>query len=68
MTNLILFKAGHDSTTHALQFAMYELSKNSSYQEKLRLDLSKGGAEYQDAVILETLRLYPIGAVKNFNV
>lgn len=59
-----LLFAGHDSTSHATQFVMHEMSKHQVHQDACRNDLLKGGTEYLDAVIHESLRLNPIGAVR----
>ena len=53
---MTLFLAGHETTAHALTFALYLLSRHPEEQELVRRD--EGGQRLK-AALLETLRLYP---------
>ncbi|CAK5270877.1 unnamed protein product [Mycena citricolor] len=64
----ILLIAGQDTTTNTMAFALIELARNPAVQASLRAELLNAGAEIEDgfdslpllnAVIKETLRLYP---------
>jgi cytochrome P450 len=66
-----LFAAGHETTSNALTWAWYLLSQNSQVEKKLHTELDTVLGErlptmadlaqlpYTEAVIQETLRLYP---------
>ncbi len=68
---LTMLLAGHETTALVLMFAVYALSRNTSARARLRdeIDAELGGRSvtaadlgrlpYVDAVIRETLRLYP---------
>jgi len=68
---LTLFIAGHDTTAHALTWALYLLAQNPDAEQRLQaeadLALSQGPLDfhalerlpYTEQVINETLRLYP---------
>ena len=68
---MTLFLAGHETTAHALTFALYLLSRHPAEQESARQELLEvigdGRVEarhieqlpFLKAVLLETLRLYP---------
>ncbi|KAF5388378.1 hypothetical protein D9615_000793 [Tricholomella constricta] len=62
--------SGHETTTQSLAFTMWELARNPAAQEKLREEVSQFSGipsyddfrtrlPYLDAVLRETLRLYP---------
>ncbi|KAI0746369.1 cytochrome P450 [Daedaleopsis nitida] len=62
--------SGHETTTQTLAFTIYELSRNASIQERLRAEVKTFSLEptydeyqtqlpYLDAVLKETLRMYP---------
>jgi len=62
--------AGHGTTAITITWALYSLTQNKQIQTKLRQELSKistdnptmddlNGLPYLDAVVRETLRLYP---------
>jgi cytochrome P450 len=57
---MTLFVAGHETTANALTWTWYLLAKNPNVRERLRDEL-RADAEtpYVDAVLNETLRLYP---------
>ncbi|KAK4520166.1 Nitrogen permease regulator 3 [Mucor velutinosus] len=77
----VLFTAGHDTTTAALLFCIYELAVNQSIQEKARSEIisilgdEKSDVlpiaeqlvkmEYLNAIIKETLRLHSPVAVSS---
>lgn len=54
-----LLVAGHETTSRALTFAVFELLRNADVLARFRRDLPKGD-EYLDCVIRETLRRHPI--------
>ena len=65
-----LLFAGHDTTTATLSFLLYELARHPAVRERLQSELDGaaaadaaglmgGGLPYLDAVLAETLRLYP---------
>ncbi|MBS2036249.1 cytochrome P450 [bacterium] len=51
---MTLFLAGHETTAHALTFALYLLSRHPEAQRRCAQDEA-----YLQAALLETLRLYP---------
>ncbi|KUJ14862.1 cytochrome P450 [Mollisia scopiformis] len=57
--------ASHKATRTILTYLMWELSKNSEIQDMLRSDLRSSSdppsSELLDAVLMETIRLYPAG-------
>ena len=62
---ITLLIAGHETTAHALTFALYLLSRHAEEQESVRTELRSNGLSDLEAlprlraVLLETLRLYP---------
>ena len=68
--------AGHESTGTLLTFIMWELSRNSDVQSKLREELrslrnagqSPENLQFLDDVVIETLRLYPAAGGPFFRV
>jgi cytochrome P450 len=57
---MTLFVAGHETTANALTWTWYLLAKNPAVGERLREELRADlEAAYVDAVLNETLRLYP---------
>ena len=57
---MTLFVAGHETTANALTWAWYLLAKNPASAARLRQELRAGNeSPYIDAVLNETLRLYP---------
>ena len=57
---MTLFVAGHETTANALTWAWYLLAKNSAVRDRLRAELrADPQTPYLDAVLSETLRLYP---------
>lgn len=55
---LTIFAAGHETTANALTWALYLLATHPAAQQTLRDELTTS-ASYLQAVIKETLRLYP---------
>ena len=57
--------AGHEATGIVLTYLMWELSRNPETQDRLRNELryleDPWSSELLDAVLLETIRLYPAG-------
>jgi cytochrome P450 len=57
---MTLFVAGHETTANALTWTWYLLAKNPDAAERLREELQRSpDTPYVDAVLNETLRLYP---------
>lgn len=57
---MTLFVAGHETTANLLTWTWYLLAKNPSARERLREELlSNPETPYLDAVLNESLRLYP---------
>ncbi len=57
---MTLFVAGHETTANALTWAWYLLAKNPAIGQQLRAQLAHDvNAPLLDAVLNETLRLYP---------
>lgn len=54
-----LLVAGHETTSRALSYAVFELLENPDVLERLREELDRGD-DYLDATIREVLRLHPI--------
>lgn len=54
-----LLVAGHETTSRALAFAVFELLRSSDVLDRLREELPNGN-EYLDCVIRETLRVHPV--------
>lgn len=69
IANCVIFiLAGYETSSTLLSFASYELAKNSEFQDKLFEEVSQADIDdyqqlnelpYLDAVIKESLRLYP---------
>ncbi|CAD6446339.1 33155921-59ed-4708-986e-86a03f7298ff [Sclerotinia trifoliorum] len=57
--------AGHEATGIVLTYLMWELSRNTEVQDRLRNELRSlsepRSSELLDAVLMETIRLYPAG-------
>lgn len=57
---MTLFIAGHETTANALTWTWYLLAKNPAVRERLREEVQANpDTPYVDAVLNETLRLYP---------
>lgn len=57
---MTLFVAGHETTANALTWTWYLLAKHPAVRERLREELAADPkTPYLDAVLNETLRLYP---------
>jgi cytochrome P450 len=57
---MTLFVAGHETTANALTWTWYLLAKNQGVAQRLRDEVAAdAGAAYVDAVLSESLRLYP---------
>jgi cytochrome P450 len=57
---MTLFVAGHETTANALTWTWYLLAKHPSVNDRLRAELhADPDSPYADAVLNETLRLYP---------
>lgn len=57
---MTLFVAGHETTANALTWTWYLLAKHPQARERLRTELAcDPQTPYLDAVLSETLRLYP---------
>lgn len=54
-----LLFAGYETSSVTLTFALYLLSQNPSTVEKCLKEIDSGNAVYLEAVVKETLRLYP---------
>ncbi|KAK8383131.1 hypothetical protein O3P69_011571 [Scylla paramamosain] len=74
--SVLFLVAGYDTTASALAFSVYNIARHPQYQHQLRQELQElvkehGSINYQgimeakylDAVLMETLRLYPPGTV-----
>ena len=57
---MTLLMAGHETTATALAWAFDLLFRAPQKLERLRAEIAKGGHEYLDAVIEETLRVRPV--------
>ena len=57
--------AGHEATGTVLTYLMWELSRNPAIQDRLHIDLislsNPRSSDLLDAVLMETIRLYPAG-------
>ena len=75
---LLFLVAGYDTTSNALSYAAYELAVNPQVQERLYQEIEQvcgtdpsshitydqlSKLKYTDAVIKETLRLYPLASL-----
>jgi cytochrome P450 len=57
---MTLFVAGHETTANALTWTWYLLAKHPAVDDRLRAELQADpNSPYVDAVLSETLRLYP---------
>jgi cytochrome P450 len=56
---LALLMAGHETTANALTWAFERLSRTPHARARLAAEVAKGGTEYLDAVVAETLRTRP---------
>jgi cytochrome P450 family 135 len=55
-----LLLAGHETTATALAWALYELGRSPSLQQRTVQAAADGGDEWLDAVLKESMRLHPV--------
>jgi cytochrome P450 family 135 len=63
-----LLFAGHETTATALAWALDLLLHNPAAMDRLLAELDRGGTEYLDAAIRETLRVRPVVALVDRHV
>ncbi|MGH2978127.1 MAG: cytochrome P450 [Solirubrobacterales bacterium] len=57
---ITLLTAGHETSATALAWAFERLLRNPGAMRELRAEVERGGDDYADAVVKETLRVRPV--------